>query len=46
MEWINLAQSMDYKQNFVNTVMNLGFFKILGNPRVPEQLVAYQDGLS
>ena len=30
MDWIDLAQERDMQQAFVNAVMNLRFYKILG----------------
>jgi hypothetical protein len=42
MDWIDLAQDMA----LVNTVLNLRFHKMLGDPCIAAQLAASQEGLS
>jgi len=45
MDWIDLAQERDMQQAFVNAVMNLRFYKILGILWQAEGLLASQKGL-
>jgi hypothetical protein len=45
MDGVDLAQDMDQGKAFVNTVMNLGFRKMLGKSWIAERLATSQ-GLS
>jgi hypothetical protein len=44
-DWINLALDRDQWRCLVNTVMNLGLHKMLGNSSVSERLAASHGGL-
>jgi hypothetical protein len=44
--WIGLAQVRNRWRALVNSVLNFGFHKMLGNYRVAAQLVAYRVVLS
>jgi hypothetical protein len=46
MDWIDLAQDRYQCRALVNTVMNFGFHKMLGNSSVAERLAASQEELS
>jgi hypothetical protein len=46
MDWIDLTQDRDQWLAVVNTVMILGFHKLLGSSSVAAQLSASQEGLS
>ena len=45
MDWIDLAQERDWRQAFVNAVMNPRFYKILGISWQSEGLLTSQKGL-
>jgi hypothetical protein len=46
MDWIDRAHDRDQWRALVNTVMNLGFHKMLGSSWVAAQLAASQEGMS
>jgi hypothetical protein len=46
MDWIDLAQNREQWRALVNTVMTLGFQKMLGSYSAAAQLAASQEGLS
>jgi hypothetical protein len=45
MDWIDLSRYRDQWRALVNTVVNLGFHKIVGSSRVGAQLAASQERL-
>ena len=46
MDLIDLAQDRDQQRALVNTIMNLGFHKMLGTSGIVAQLAASEEGLS